>query len=1036
MSKQDNDQQQDLTEFGGGSAETGTDESDSESTAGVESFSPELFEDPDEAFAPDETETDEQDALNEVFKEYLSEIDGKLVEAGWLFLPNKSIEYGKVDQSMLNHTRNLVFFLHRLATQAEAAGLPPISPNELRDLIALAVIHDYHKLREEDESRAERFDITLAELEPFIDEIGLQEFSKEPSVDDSELTIRDFRSCTVDHHATDNAKSTNVTLKWKDYRPLIRLADGMASSTTPETAANSRAQEQFEKCFPSADVELSYHRLDHVSGIFTNLLNAAISKNLEEKFGYTLLTIYQDGCVYLSPTESSPEPTDEFINSVYEILSQNISESHPTYSNADLLAKDIGTVSLGHYSLNASEFFYAGSQRVTQAIVTKGVTDGSADEEPTDSALESMELLEDDLGQELYKTSQLYGIARFVSTLRRGILPDFLNDTGMTSDEGIRTTGRVLGLSDQTAEDLISLSTESKERLVSGNKWEFSYGFAQALLKKYGEGPKIREARSEIIENIESGLDSLIENGDWKEHLRESYSGGYRTEVVSFIKKHLRIRSNPQQEIDSLTDTYHQYAETSRRGRICSLCSGGLSESHNLGDMQPSADVTMVRGGFTNRDPIGSGKRDNRVTCIPCQIELSLRGAASSNRYNGRLFIHLAPDYFYTPFAWRLFSRIINRFTGESRVRIGRLAEEVFDIEELEAFNEVLTELTQSEGGRPMLDSLSGGFDQEAQYGAQVVGYFKDLYSDEGNDTEFQFFGAFLALTISAYTGMRVYLSSSPIPEMRSRDFQEFVKIGSGFTQVSHFYGESVSLSTLQDRLQAAASLIKLGHALQSDSRNDSLFAKYLRVTRNELLPGSHLLKRAAQSSSEGPYIPALMRYAVTLDEQAGIKQFGSNMSDTPHSRITQLADLAYDAIRPASGHGRKPHRVERVFRESVKAVSKTGDQLSRDDYVMLVSGRLQKMLDRQAGDSVYPVSAEDSNAGTPLQDRIEEYAGFFVDEILYGIANGRPSQLKRLENNLSDGFFGATLRAESEYYDARDEESQDDDADDTRSNQ
>jgi CRISPR-associated protein Csc3 len=124
------------------------------------------------------------------------------------------------------------------------------------------------------------------------------------------------------------------------------------------------------------------------------------------------------------------------------------------------------------------------------------------------------------------------------------------------------------------------------------------------------------------------------------------------------------------------------------------------------------------------------------------------------------------------------------------------------------------------------------------------------------------------------------------------------------------------------------------------------------------------------------------------------------------------------------------------VFRESVKAVSKTGDQLSRDDYVMLVSGRLQKMLDRQAGDSVYPVSAEDSNAGTPLQDRIEEYAGFFVDEILYGIANGRPSQLKRLENNLSDGFFGATLRAESEYYDERDEESQDNDADDSRSNQ
>jgi len=103
----------------------------------------------------------------------------------------------------------------------------------------------------------------------------------------------------------------------------------------------------------------------------------------------------------------------------------------------------------------------------------------------------------------------------------------------------------------------------------------------------------------------------------------------------------------------------------------------------------------------------------------------------------------------------------------------------------------------------------------------------------------------------------------------------------------------------------------------------------------------------------------------------------------------------------------------------------------------MLVSGRLQKMLDRQAGDSVYPVSAEDSNAGTSLQDRIEEYAGFFVDEILYGIANGRPSQLKRLENNLFLTAFSVRHSVQSRsYYDARDEESQDDDADDNRSNQ
>ena len=148
------------------------------------------------------------------------------------------------------------------------------------------------------------------------------------------------------------------------------------------------------------------------------------------------------------------------------------------------------------------------------------------------------------------------------------------------------------------------------------------------------------------------------------------------------------------------------------------------------------------------------------------------------------MFFHLVPDYFSTPYSWRLYSRCVNRFTGENRVRLGRLEERVFDIDSFEEFTGVMDELTQPEGnGRTMIESLSQEFDRNRQFGAQTVGYFKN--SD--NDTEFQFFGAFLALTLSAYTGMRVYLSASPVPEMGPRDFPEFAKSGRGFTEVTGF---------------------------------------------------------------------------------------------------------------------------------------------------------------------------------------------------------------------------------------------------------
>ncbi len=1032
MSEENSNKQRGLDEFNIKPQKGADTNQNDHPRSGVDSLSPALFENPGAAFSPDEIETDSQTSLNEVFMEYLAEIDGKLIEAGWLFLPNKTVEYGKVDQSMLNHTRNLVFFLHRLATQAESAGLKPISPSELRDLIALAVAHDYHKLRAEDENRKLRFDITLEELEPFIKQIGLQAFSADPGIDDSALSIRDFRSCAVDHHETDNAKPTDVTLKWKDYRPLIRLADGMASSTTPEKAADGRAQKQFKKCFPSASVELAYHRTDHVSGIFTNLLNAAVCDHLEDKFGYTLLTIYQDGCVYLAPTDGEiPELTENFVPEIADRVSTNISASHPSYRSLDQLQSNFSIVGAqGLYSLNPPDFFYVGTTKMLRAVVKKGIADGAVDNDPSDSALKSMETLETALGQTFAKTEQQYGLARCVNTVKRYFVEPVL-DNKATSNDLIRATVSVFGLSEQLGEQLTSLPDETVSSLTSGGKWEYSYAIAQGLLDQYGNGPSIPAAEDKIVSVLEAKLTELASNGpEWWQRIRDEHAGTIKDEVQAFITENLRVGVGAIESIDSTVDTFDEYVKKSR-GKTCTLCSRGVATGGNLSPMKSRKSLTTLQGGFSNREMVGGTKRDNLLLCSTCRIEFSLRETAARRRGDGRLFFHLVPDYFYTPFSWRLYARLINRFTGENRVRISRLAEAIYDIDSPAEFASVMDELTQPEGnGRTMIESLSQEFDQNKQFGAQTISYFKN----PDNDTEFQFFGAFLALSISAYTGMRVSMSVSPIPEMRSRDFREFAKLDSGFTQVSSFYGETVPLSALQGRLQAASSLIKLGHALQGSSRNDSLFAKYLRVTRNELLPGSYLLKRAVQSSSEGPYIPALMRYAVTLDEQAGIKQFGSTMSETPHNRITQLADLAYDAIRPASGHGRKPHRVERVFRESVKAVSKTGDQLGRDDYVMLVSGRLQKMLNRQAGDSVYPVSADRSTAGTPLQERVEKYAEFFVDEILYGIANGRPSQLKRLENNLSDGFFGATLRAEAAYYDARDKQGQKANAD-TKSN-
>ncbi|MFB6283635.1 MAG: type I-D CRISPR-associated protein Cas10d/Csc3 [Halobacteria archaeon] len=135
---------------------------------------------------------------------------------------------------------------------------------------------------------------------------------------------------------------------------------------------------------------------------------------------------------------------------------------------------------------------------------------------------------------------------------------------------------------------------------------------------------------------------------------------------------------------------------------------------------------------------------------------------------------------------------------------------------------------------------------------------------------------------------------------------------------------------------------------------------------------------------------------------------------------IDELAKRAYDVARPTSF---KAYAVERVFRESVKAITEMSSaRPSKQDAKFYVSGRIQKMIGR--GEQVYIVTEEKSEAGGTVEERAEKYADYFVEEVLYGICDGNPSRLKRISNNLADGFYAATLKLKREESD--DEEPED----------
>jgi len=799
---------------------------------------------------PDEEGAGERSIEERVIEDYRTEVDSKIVDAGWGFEAAKSIEHGKTDQSLLNHVRNGVFLLAQINDAVRQLDGYTLDESDLRGAIALFVIHDLHKLDpERDTDPDSRFDIPREEVRQYVDRFDLNEFAPD-------LGERDFQSCVIDHHDDWTANHDRSTRRFDDLRPFIRIADAFASCDTPEAASSRSVQTAIDRAYPGSDFEIRHHILDDVKGVLTNLINGAIADCLGDH-DYHRLAIYQDGCVYIARTKADrPEFDDEFVRDILDQLQENIQESHEAYSDANELQGNLATRSQGFYGINEQDFFYAGAETVLEAVVRNAVGDADPDNDPTDSMAETMAGLETYFPFDIERSRRPVGMARLADTVRRS----FVKPIVVVSDREIsdlEATCSVFGVSDAVRDGLFEARDDDDLSLTAGGKWDYAYGIGQYLIE---ERPTDIVSLSELLSD---GLDDL--DDEWIDLVEEAHTGNLRSELEAYLADTVSIGGRPLPESDAtLSDPFEEY-HTTRRGKTCVLCNRGTTSTRKS-DIEAPKSLTTLQAGYSNHIPVDAGKPDELLACIPCQIELSLRETGASRRDPGRLFIHLIPDYFYTPLSWQSYDSVLSEFTGESRIELGRLAEAILwltgdlEADKIEGFESAFFD---PESGRSMAETLDQGFNPEKHFGARTFGYYKP----QDNETEFQFFGVYVALALAAYSGLRVYVSESPIPDIRGRDFQTYARIGGGFTQVHDFYGTEIPLSAMKSRLQAASALIKLGYGTD---RNDALFAKFLRVTRNQLLPGSHLLKRLAQAD-DGSDARYLLEEARVLDQETGI---------------------------------------------------------------------------------------------------------------------------------------------------------------------
>jgi CRISPR-associated protein Csc3 len=823
----------------------------------------------------------------ELFEEYLKIVDIHLVERGMAFKPAKSVEFGKTDQSMLNHIRNGILFLMRFNEALEKLNARPLDKNGLRECIALFVVHELHKLEfgewmedgeaiERPDSMESEFEIPEALVKKFIEKTNLREFAPR-------LLEEDYLSVAVALHKSRFSRSGARTSHFMDLEPFLYLMDNMASCSSPEEAVSARSLTALRDGFPQdsseAQLNLQYHRLDDVKGILSGIINKTAADVLQKQ-GLIMLMAYQDGCVYLGKGTQRAAISGDFIKGVYEALEKNIQGSSPALSSPSRIGNNLKTPRLGYYGLSDEYYFFSGAETMLRTFIEKSITSAHAEKNTglTDSMIDGITRCGEvvPLQMESSKDGQriLLGFARAVATVHQSFISEIISD----NKQSLQKTCEIWGVPAEVCNPLLNSMEKDTTYLANGGKWDYSYAIGQYVMDCEYHGIKLRNMPSMsavdlLFDKIWSGISQM---DGWDEFVA-SKTGTYRKELIEYLHDVLTINGTISPlDKSSLSDTYKEYELS---GKTCNLCNRGTL----LNKKEMENSNSFLSFNFTNRIFVGKSKPTNIYTCVPCGVELALRmngftlpkGKGLNNEV---LYFHFIPDYFFTSESWELVKSILSRFSDEARVRMAALAEKIFNSKyvassteigiNVDVYNSWIKDLAVKEE-----DEGSKGMSM-AQYTAQgydnVIGNASMIfYKPSENTTEFHFFGVYIALIIAAYTGMRVVVSHSPITAIRGRDFKEVVALDSINSHVIDFYGKFIPLSKLEETLKSASALIRLGYNTSSGLK-DSLFPKYLRVMRDEVLPGSYLLKMVYRGSENENKVQYLLDEALVLDRLNG----------------------------------------------------------------------------------------------------------------------------------------------------------------------
>jgi CRISPR-associated protein Csc3 len=937
----------------------------------------------------------------------------ELVTAGWGHITAKSLENEKTDQSMLQHLLGGVDALVQLHRHASAEWF---DDDYLRDAIALFTVHDYHKLRIEDMSEAQ-FDIPLDETTAFVERVELDTYA--PSIEPSF-----FHAAAVALHQYDTrSKGAAVPATFEEYRATLQFADTVAGQPDPSAFAAVGRTDSLRTALGD-NYGLVYHEVDYESGMLTNALNEGVATALSDR-GYTLFGVYQNGCTYLQTGDEQPlDVTDDLIDDIAVGARDALRTAHPNYQHAE--NDHIGLKydnRYRKYEITDREFFFLDPQAVIRGLVSQAAVTAQKTSGIPDAVETAIDTVEAQTALTIPRTARIDALARLVHTVWTDLLPrvDTFDSPYARFDFFANT---FLSLDDEVLEALSALAAHNKNHVFGTRRWYAKYVIATALERQY-----YPNSVDDVVEELTDTLCAAFDRHAPLDTIPETLEPLHDELLTSWLRS-VDLNGTP------LTTRLPDRAECN--AHLDRLTSGTPDDCHRCGARtlaEPADGFQLIgteRGDESVRHLDGSeqrlsGARHTHAYCYGCQLELELRFAhydahQSSTTAGDRLYVHVLPDYAYTPLGWHGFRGMFDEFMNLSTVDASTPAHQLLGATGGFDFGVWLDEVLREDSGPDRLLDHTHAFRPATGFGSHAV---SRLRNPELSETE----ELFVTLVAAASAGVRVYISTSPTERVDRTDLDSAVTLSEEFA-LTEALGEQVSLSELHDVLSTLAATIVLRDAFVADTpelddddeQYDPLVFLETAVTTAPL-PGTHLLARLARHRSVVD--PLLIDAARVLDERALADAFDADHLYTVHS------GWAFDFDPASAIDGAQLYALTDELAASVwPLVARTAPDTSVGSFCAPLTAAFDatqraaspSVLQTDGGETGRPTDELVYNAvvnyarhaslppGRSFGEKTSVFARRFLDGVFDQLCDGDAALAKRLERPITDAFYVALL--------------------------